>query len=192
MRLWRRSAKYRLFRGIVVSCLKIDFERMVCYGFYYSRSDGAMIALQQQMTKKGVEAGAKDSEIKMILSYYKILREHQSETKANAFVIGYAQKRHGSELRDRLDALAVRILDDKGTRREGAEKLEMQVIQIKDKYYYQFPIDLGLKMRDAEMAAVLERTKQKIEERYPDDFVGKAVNYITVVIDGKKALNLLK
>ena len=43
-----------------------------------------------------------------------------------------------------------------------------------------------------EMAAVLERTKQKIEERYPDDFVGKAVNYITVVIDGKKALNLLK
>ena len=120
MRLWRRSAKYRLFRGIVVSCLKIDFERMVCYGFYYSRS-----------TKKGVEAGAKDSEIKMILSYYKILREHQSETKANAFVIGYAQKRHGSELRDRLDALAVRILDDKGTRREGAEKLEMQVIQSK-------------------------------------------------------------
>ena len=147
----------------------------------------AMIALQQQMTKKGVEAGAKDSEI----SYYKILREHQSETKANAFVIGYAQKRHGSELRDRMDALAVRILDDKGTRREGAEKLEMQVIEIKGKYYYQFPIDLGLKMRDAELAAVLERTKQKIEERYPDDFVGKAVNYITVVIDGKKALNLL-
>ena len=144
----------------------------------------AMIALQQQMTKKGVEAGSKDSEIKMILSYYKILREHQSETKANAFVIGYAQKRHGSELRDRMDALAVRILDDKGARREGAEKLEMQV-------YYQFPIDLGLKMRDAELAAVLERTKQKIEERYPDDFVGKAVNYITVVIDGKKALNLL-
>ena len=139
----------------------------------------AMIALQQQMTKKGVEAGAKDSEIKMILSYYKILREHQSETKANAFVIGYAH------------ALAVRILDDKGTRREGAEKLEMQVIEIKGKYYYQFPIDLGLKMRDAELAAVLERTKQKIEERYPDDFVGKAVNYITVVIDGKKALNLL-
>ena len=133
----------------------------------------AMIALQQQMTKKGVEAGAKDS------------------TKANAFVIGYAQKRHGSELRDRMDALAVRILDDKGTRREGAEKLEMQVIEIKGKYYYQFPIDLGLKMRDAELAAVLERTKQKIEERYPDDFVGKAVNYITVVIDGKKALNLL-
>ena len=168
----------------------------------------AMIALQQQMTKKGVEAGSKDSEIKMILSYYKILREHQSETKANAFVIGYAQKRHGStkanafvigyaqkrhgsELRDRMDALAVRILDDKGTRREGAEKLEMQVIEIKGKYYYQFPIDLGLKMRDAELAAVLERTKQKIEERYPDDFVGKAVNYITVVIDGKKALNLL-
>ena len=48
----------------------------------------AMIALQQQMTKKGVEAGAKDAEIKMILSYYKLLREHRSETKANAYVIG--------------------------------------------------------------------------------------------------------
>ena len=131
----------------------------------------AMIALQQQMTKKSVDAGAKDSEIKMILSYYRLLREH--------------------ELRDRYDALAVRILDDKGTRREGAEKLEMQVIEIKGKYYYQFPIELGLKMRDAEMAAVLERTKQKIEAKYPDDFIGKAVGYITVVIDGKKALNLL-
>ena len=151
----------------------------------------AMIALQQQMTKKSVDAGAKDSEIKMILSYYRLLREHQSETGANAFVIGYAQKRRGSELRDRYDALAVRILDDKGTRREGAEKLEMQVIEIKGQYYYQFPIELGLKMRDAEMAAVLERTKQKIEAKYPDDFIGKAVGYITVVIDGKKALNLL-
>ena len=67
----------------------------------------------------------------------------------------------------------------------------MQVIEIKGKYYYQFPIELGLKMRDAEMAAVLERTKQKIEAKYPDDFIGKAVGYITVVIDGKKALNLL-
>ena len=143
--------------------MKIDFERMVCYGLCYSRSDGV----------------------------FRDDREHQSETKANAFVIGYAQKRHGSELRDRMDALAVRILDEKGTRREGAEKLEMQVIEIKGKYYYQFPIDLGLKMRDAELAAVLERTKQKIEERYPNDFVGKAVGYITVVIDGKKALNLL-
>ena len=34
----------------------------------------AMIALQQQMTKKSVDAGAKDSEIKMILSYYRLLR----------------------------------------------------------------------------------------------------------------------
>jgi 4-hydroxy-3-methylbut-2-enyl diphosphate reductase len=71
------------------------------------------------------------------------------------------------------------------------QDVQLKVIEIKGKYYYQFPIDLGLKMRDAELAAVLERTKQKIEERYPDDFVGKAVNYITVVIDGKKALNLL-
>ena len=70
----------------------------------------AMIALQQQMTKKGVEAGSKDSEIKMILSYYKILREHQNETKANAFVIGYAQKCSGKSLRDDPDALWKELL----------------------------------------------------------------------------------
>ena len=150
-----------------------------------------MIALQQQMTKKSVDAGAKDAEIKQLLMYYRKLREHQSETKANAFAIGYAQRPGKGGLVDRYNALAVRILDEKGARREGAEKLGMEVIKIKDKYYYQYPIELGFKMRDAEMAAVLNRTKEKIEERYPDDFVGQAVGYITVVIDGKKALDKL-
>ena len=152
----------------------------------------SFIALQQQMTKKGVEAGAKDGEIKMLLSYYKTLRDHQSEIKANAFVIGYAQKRHGSGLQDRYNALAVRILDEKGARREGAEKLGMEVIEVKGKYYYQFPVELTFKMRDAEMAAVLSRTKEKIEARYPDDFVGRAEGYITVVIDGKRVLDQIK
>ena len=152
----------------------------------------AMIALQQQMTKKGVEAGAKDGEIKMLLSYYKTLRDHQSEIKANAFVIGYAQKRHGSGLQDRYNALAVRILDEKGARREGAEKLGMEVIEVKGKYYYQFPVELENEVTSAELTAILARTKEKLEERYPDEFVGRAVSYLTVVIDGKKALDLLK
>ena len=33
--------------------------------------------------------------------------------------------------------------------------------------------------------------KEKIEERYPDDFVGRAVSYLTVVIDGKKVMKHL-
>lgn len=68
----------------------------------------------------------------------------------------------------------------------------MEVIELKGKYFYQFSIELGFKMRDAELAAVLGRTKEKIEARYPDDFVGRAVGYITVVIDGKKAPDRIK
>ena len=85
----------------------------------------------------------------------------------------------------------MRILDDKGTRREGAEKLGMEVIQIKDRYFYQFTVELDSKMADAELSALLQRTKEKIEERYPDDFVGSAEGYITVVIDGKKVMEHL-
>ena len=46
-------------------------------------------------------------------------------------------------------------------------------------------------MTDAELSAVLQRTREKIEEKYPDDFVGTAVGYITVVIDGKKVMEHL-
>ncbi len=152
----------------------------------------AMIALQQVMTRKSIDEGSKDGEIKMLLSYYKTLRDHRRETKANTFVIGYAQKRHGSGLQDRYNALAVRILDEKGARREGAEKLGMEVIEVKGKFYYQFPVELTFKMRDAELDAVLMRTKEKIEAKYPDDFVAKAVGYITVVIDGKRVLDKIK
>ena len=87
--------------------------------------------------------------------------------------------------------MAVRILDDKGTRREGAEKIGMEAIEIKGKYYYQLPAELDARMTDAELSAVLQRTREKIEEKYPDDFVGTAVGYITVVIDGKKVMEHL-
>ena len=144
-----------------------------------------LIYLKQQVTKNSVNSGSRDPVIKKILSHYKNLREHQSEIKTNAFAIGYAKKDDNSDL------MAVRILDDKGTRREGAEKLGMEVIQIKDRYFYQFTVELDSKMADAELSALLQRTKEKIEERYPDDFVGSAEGYITVVIDGKKVMEHL-
>lgn len=146
------------------------------------------IAFRQQMMREKVNSGAQDQLIKKLLKSYKILREHQEDTKANAFVIGNAQEEHRGSLRDKPDVLAVRILDEKGTRRDGAAELGMEVIEIKDKFYYQFPEKLDKKMDDAELAAVLARIKEAIETKYPDDFVGRAVNYITVVIDGQKLL----
>ena len=150
-----------------------------------------LIAFRQQMTRNSVNSGSRDPIIKKLLSHYRKLREQQDEIKTNAFVIGYARKDHRGSLEDDNSQMAVRILDDKGTRRDGAEKIGMEVIEIKGKYYYQLPVELDAKMSDAELSAVLQRTKEKIEERYPDDFVGSAVGYITVVIDGKKVMKHL-
>ena len=150
-----------------------------------------LIAFRQQMTRNSVNSGSRDPIIKKLLSHYKKLREQQDEIKTNAFVIGYARKDHRGSLEGDNSQMAVRILDDKGTRRDGAEKIGMEVIEIKGKYYYQLPVELDAKMSDAELSAVLQRTKEKIEERYPDDFVGSAVGYITVVIDGKKVMKHL-
>jgi len=67
----------------------------------------------------------------------------------------------------------------------------MEVIEINGQYFYQFPVELEKEMENAELVAVLTRIKAKIEERYPDDFVGRAPDYLTVVIDGKKLLKYL-
>lgn len=150
-----------------------------------------LIALRQQMTKNNVNSGSRDPVIKKLLSYYKKLREQRDEIKTNAFVIGYAVKEHRGNPEDDNTKMVVRILDDKGTRREGAEKIGMEAIEIKGKYYYQLPVELDARMTDAELSAVLQRTREKIEEKYPDDFVGTAVGYITVVIDGKKVMEHL-
>ena len=159
------------------------FVILILFAFF------GFIALRQQMTRNSVNAGENDAVIKKLLSRYKMLREHQNEIGTNAFVIGKAQKCSGKSLRDDPDALSVRILDEKGRRRDGAAALGMDVIELNDKFYYQFPVELDVRMKDAELAAILARTKAKIEERYPDDFVGRAVDYITVVIDGKKVLS---
>ena len=75
--------------------------------------------------------------------------------------------------------------------RDGAAELGMDVLEVKEQFFYQFPVELEKEMENAELVAVLTRIKQKIEERYPDDFVGRAPNYLTVVIDGKKLLKHL-
>lgn len=152
----------------------------------------AVIYFMQQQKREKVNAGAQDPVIKKLLSRYKTLREHHEETGANAFVIGYAQQDRKGTLLDNPKALAVRILDEKGAKRDGAAALGMEVIETKGKYCYQFPVELENEVTSAELTAILARTKEKLEERYPDEFVGRAVSYLTVVIDGKKALDLLK
>ncbi|MBQ9027207.1 MAG: hypothetical protein IJ110_00430 [Lachnospiraceae bacterium] len=152
----------------------------------------AVIYFMQQQKREKVNAGAQDKVIKKLLAHYKTLREHRDETGANAFVIGYAQQDRKGTLLDNPKALAVRILDEKGAKRDGAAALGMEVIETKGKYCYQFPVELENEVTSAELTAILARTKEKLEERYPDEFVGRAVSYLTVVIDGKKALDLLK
>jgi hypothetical protein len=149
------------------------------------------VAFRQQMKRDKVNAGGQDQVIKKVLVRYKKLRENQEAAKANAFVIGPAQEVRKGALLDNPKALAVRILDEKGTRRDGAAQLGMEVLTVKEQFYYQFPVELEKEMENAELVAVLTRIKEKIEERYPDDFIGRAANYLTVVIDGKKLLKHL-
>ena len=149
------------------------------------------VAVRQQMIKNKVQEGSQDKVIKALLVRYKTLREHHGELKANAFVIGKAQENHKVSLRDHPKALAVRILDDKGAQRDAAAELEMEVIEIKGKFFYQFPVEVENELSEVELGAVLAKTKEMIEAKYPDDFVGRTPTYMTVVIDGKKALKKL-
>ena len=95
------------------------------------------VAFMQQMKKDKINAGAQDQMIRKVLSRYRNLREHQDEVKANAFAIGPAKEAHKGGLRNKPSAMAVRILDDKGTRRDGAAELGMEVIEINGQYFYQ-------------------------------------------------------
>ncbi len=149
------------------------------------------VAVRQQMIRNKVQEGSQDKVIKTLLVRYRTLREHHGELKANAFVIGNAQENYKGSLRDNPKALAVRILDDKGAQRDAAADLGMEVIEIKGRFFYQFPVEVENALSEVELGAVLAKTKEMIEARYPDEFVGRAPAYITVVIDGKKALKKL-
>ena len=142
------------------------------------------VAFMQYTKKVQVNAGAFDELIRQLLADYKTLRSHTDEIGTSAFAIGWAQKKHKKGLRDDTESLAIRILDEKGAKRDGAAALGMDIIEIGDRYYYQLPVKPKEQLSDALLTAILVRLKEKLERRYPDDLVNIADTYITVVAGG--------
>ena len=149
------------------------------------------VAFMQYTKKVQVNAGAFDELIRQLLADYKTLRSHTDDIGTSAFAIGWAQKKHKKGLRDDTESLAIRILDEKGTKRDGAAALGMDIIEIGDRYYYQLPVKPKEQLSDALLTAILVRLKEKLERRYPDDLVNIADTYITVVAGGRNLLNLI-
>ena len=149
------------------------------------------VAFMQYTKKVQVNAGAFDELIRQLLADYKTLRSHTDEIGTSAFAIGWAQKKHKKGLRDDTESLAIRILDEKGAKRDGAAALGMDIIEIGDRYYYQLPVKPKEQLSDALLTAILVRLKEKLERRYPDDLVNIADTYITVVAGGRNLLNLI-
>ena len=149
------------------------------------------VAFMQYTKKVQVNAGAFDELIRQLLVDYKTLRSHTDDIGTSAFAIGWAKKKHKKGLRDDTESLAIRILDEKGAKRDGAAALGMDVIEIGDRYYYQLPVKPKEQLSDALMTAILVRLKEKLERRYPDDLVNIADTYITVVAGGRNLLNLI-
>ena len=149
------------------------------------------VAFMQYTKKVQVNAGAFDELIRQLLADYKNLRSHTDDIGTSAFAIGWAQKKHKKGLRDDTESLAIRILDEKGAKRDGAATLGMDIIEIGDRYYYQMKVTPKEHLSDALMTAILVRLKEKLERRYPDDLVNIADTYITVVAGGKNLLNLI-
>ena len=149
------------------------------------------VAFMQYTKKVQVNAGAFDELIRQLLADYKTLRSHTDDIGTSAFAIGWAQKKHKKGLRDDTESLAIRILDEKGAKRDGAAALGMDIIEIGDRYYYQLPVKPKEQLSDALLTAILVRLKEKLERRYPDDLVNIADTYITVVAGGRNLLNLI-
>ena len=149
------------------------------------------VAFMQYTKKVQVNAGAFDELIRQLLADYKTLRSHTDDIGTSAFAIGWAQKKHKKGLRDDTESLAIRILDEKGAKRDGAAALGMDVIEIGDRYYYQLLVKPKEQLSETLMTAILVRLKEKLERRYPDDLVNIAENYITVVAGGRNLLNLI-
>ena len=149
------------------------------------------VAFMQYTKKVQVNAGAFDELIRQLLADYKTLRSHTDDIGTSAFAIGWAQKKHKKGLRDDTESLAIRILDEKGAKRDGAAALGMDIIEIGDRYYYQLLVKPKEQLSEALMTAILVRLKEKLERRYPDDLVNIADTYITVVAGGRNLLNLI-
>ena len=149
-------------------------------------------ALMKHMKTQRVRSGALDQNLKKVLSAYKMLRSHQEDLGTNAFAIGSALTEEGGELTRDMGRLSVRILDEKGKRREGAEALGMETVENGGKYYYQICEDLEEKLSFEELTAALVRLKDVLESKYPDELVSLADTYLTLVVDGKKLLQMLE
>lgn len=149
-------------------------------------------ALMKYMKTQRIRSGALDQNLKKVLSTYRMLRSHQEELGTNAFAIGCALKADRGELIRDMGRLSVRILDEKGKRREGAEALGMETVENEGKYYYQICEDLEEKLSFEELTAALVRLKDVLESKYPDELVSLADTYLTLVVDGKKLLQMLE
>lgn len=149
------------------------------------------VALMQYTKKERVNAGAYDELIRQLLADYKTLRSHTDDIGTSAFAIGRARKKCRNGLKDDPELMAIRILDEKGEKRDGAAALGMDFIETDGRYYYQLTVEPMEPLSDVAMRAVLVRLKDKLERRYPDDLVSIADTYITVVAGGKKLLNLI-
>lgn len=149
-------------------------------------------ALMRHMKSQRVRNGALDRNLKKVLSAYRLVRSHQEELGTNAFAIGCAIKEDRGEPARDMERLSVRILDEKGKRRDGAEALGMEEAEIGGKYYYQICEALEEKLSYEELTAALARLKEVLETKYPDELVSLADTYLTVVVDGKKLLQMLE
>lgn len=149
------------------------------------------VAFMQYTKKERVNAGDYDELIRQLLADYKNLRNHTDDIGTSAFAIGWAKQKHKKGLKDDTELMAIRILDEKGAKRDGAASLGMDVIETGGKYYYQLPVKPEEQLSEALMKAILIRLKEKLEHRYPDDLVNIADTYITVVAGGKNLLDLI-
>ncbi len=149
-------------------------------------------ALMKHMKTQRVRNGALDQNLKKVLSAYRMLRSRREELGTGAFVIGSALREDRGELTQDMERLSVRILDEKGKRRESAEALGMETVENEGKYYYQICESLEEKLSYEELTAALVRLKEVLEAKYPDELVSLADTYLTVVADGKKLLQMLE
>ena len=150
------------------------------------------LALRQQVKKAEIGKGSLDEVILELMDHYQFLRDHREELGVRVFAFGPAWEAGGDRFRNAPLALAVSILDEKGKKREGAGPLGMEVLEAGGRYHYQLTSELEEKLSDAELNALLSRLMKGLEKRFPDDMASLGPACLTMVADGKKALDHLE
>lgn len=167
-------------------CMIFEFVLMLLIVLF-----GAL-ALRQQVKKAQIGKGSLDEAIHALLDHYQFLRDHREELGVRVFAFGPAREVRGDRIHTAQKALAVSILDEKGTEREKAGPLGMEVLEAQGKFHYQMTTELEEKLSDAELNAFLSRLMKALEKRYPDDMASLGPACLTIVADGKKALDHLE